>query len=305
MTRISLAMTTYNGEKYLKEQLDSIYKQTLIPDEIIVVDDCSTDHTLEILEQYKEEKGLVYYINEKNIGYNQNFAKAISLCTGDYIALSDQDDIWMPEKIEKTFDLLVEIEDDKPALVSSFVVPTDEKMRIKGIRKRIVALEYLDWKYNLIKYTAQGCTIMFNKKLKLYILPIPENEIFDAYIGLTATMVGNRFYLPEALMYYRIHSHNSFAKNKISKLHVIKEVLSSKCPTLFFNGRFSILKEIEKRHKEHFVKERENLFYRLLALDDENIYRRINSMMKIKEISMMQRIKIVLLIMISKILMIK
>src|SRR5574344_2136916 len=98
---ISLALPTYNGEKYLREQLDSIFNQTMVPEEIVVVDDRSTDSTIQILEEYKQKYGLKYYINEQNLGYNKNFEKAITLCQGDYIALCDQDDVWLPEKIEK------------------------------------------------------------------------------------------------------------------------------------------------------------------------------------------------------------
>ena len=75
---ISLAMPTYNGERFLREQLDSIYNQTIVPDEVIVVDDCSTDGTISILEEYKKKYGLKYWVNEKNLGYNKNFEKAIS-----------------------------------------------------------------------------------------------------------------------------------------------------------------------------------------------------------------------------------
>ena len=92
--KISVVLTTYNGEKFLKEQLDSLYNQTMLPDEIVVVDDCSNDKTVEILEKYKNTKGLRYYVNDVNIGVNKNFEKAIKLCQGDYIALCDQDDIW-------------------------------------------------------------------------------------------------------------------------------------------------------------------------------------------------------------------
>ena len=75
---ISLVMPTYNGETYLREQLDSIYGQTLVPDEVIVVDDCSTDGTVEILKEYSIKYGLKFYINDTNLGYNKNFAKGIS-----------------------------------------------------------------------------------------------------------------------------------------------------------------------------------------------------------------------------------
>ena len=92
---ISIAIATYNGEKYLEEQLDSIYAQTYKNIEVIVTDDCSSDKTVEILKKYYKSHGLKYVINETNLGFVKNFEKAISLCRGDYIALSDQDDIWL------------------------------------------------------------------------------------------------------------------------------------------------------------------------------------------------------------------
>ena len=110
--KISIAMTTFNGERYLREQLDSLYFQTLLPDEIVVVDDCSVDNTKEILEEYHKKKGLIYYINESNVGVNKNFEKAISLCSGDYIALCDQDDVWFKNKIEQTRRMMQEMEQE-------------------------------------------------------------------------------------------------------------------------------------------------------------------------------------------------
>ena len=101
---ISVAMATFNGEPYIQEQLDSIYNQTRKVDEIIIVDDCSTDSTVRVIEQYilsHKDIDIKLYKNEENLGYKKNFKKAISLCHGDYVFLSDQDDIWMTDKIEK------------------------------------------------------------------------------------------------------------------------------------------------------------------------------------------------------------
>lgn len=117
--RISVAMTTFNGERYLREQLDSIYSQTRVPDEVVVVDDCSVDNTSTILQEYHQSKGLTDFVNDKNLGVNKNFEKAISLCTGDYIAISDQDDIWFKNKLELSYLKLKEIENDEPSSVSS------------------------------------------------------------------------------------------------------------------------------------------------------------------------------------------
>lgn len=96
---ISIALATYNGEKYLEDQLNSIYTQTYKNIEVAVTDDCSTDKTVEILEQYSKSHGLKYFVNTENLGFVKNFEKAISLCEGDFIALSDQDDVWEKDEI--------------------------------------------------------------------------------------------------------------------------------------------------------------------------------------------------------------
>ena len=97
---VSIALCTYNGEAYLKEQLDSLIDQTYPNCEIIIVDDCSKDGTVDILKQYANEYPQIkLYINSENLGYTKNFEKAINLCNGEYIALCDQDDIWDKNKI--------------------------------------------------------------------------------------------------------------------------------------------------------------------------------------------------------------
>jgi glycosyltransferase involved in cell wall biosynthesis len=99
---VSVVMCTYNGEKYLREQLDSIIQQTYPINELIVQDDCSTDNTVAIIEEYIQKYPFIkLFVNDHNIGFNQNFKRAAMRATGDYVALSDQDDVWFPEKIEK------------------------------------------------------------------------------------------------------------------------------------------------------------------------------------------------------------
>ena len=103
---ISIAMTTYNGAKYLKEQLDSIVEQTLLPEEIIICDDCSSDETIEIIKNHRLFNIIRLNINETRIGVVQNFIKATSLCkSNNYIAFSDQDDVWFPMKLEKNYNI--------------------------------------------------------------------------------------------------------------------------------------------------------------------------------------------------------
>ena len=137
---ISVAMATFNGETYIQEQLDSIYTQTCKVDEIIIVDDCSTDSTVRVIEQYilsHKDIDIKLYKNEENLGYKKNFKKAISLCHGDYVFLSDQDDIWKFNKVEDMISIM-EKNSNISVLASSFefidqkgdvfTVPLDSRM---------------------------------------------------------------------------------------------------------------------------------------------------------------------------------
>lgn len=100
---VSVAMTTYNGEKFLREQIDSILNQTYQNLEIVICDDCFTDGTFGILEEYeRRDSRIKLRRNERNLGFIKNFEQAVSLCTGEFIALSDQDDIWEPWKLEES-----------------------------------------------------------------------------------------------------------------------------------------------------------------------------------------------------------
>lgn len=99
---ISVAMTTYNGEKYVKEQLESILEQTKPVDEIVIMDDKSTDETVEIIKkiQEKSEVKIILEVNKENVGYIENFRRAIKKTKGDIIFLCDQDDVWYKGKVE-------------------------------------------------------------------------------------------------------------------------------------------------------------------------------------------------------------
>ena len=103
---ISVAMATYNGEVYLRKQLDSILHQSLPVDEIIICDDQSSDGTVDIIQEYiKQYPHIHLYKNEQNLGYKRNFKKALSLCSKEYIFLCDQDDIWDSDKVKEMVEI--------------------------------------------------------------------------------------------------------------------------------------------------------------------------------------------------------
>lgn len=211
---VSIAMTTYNGEKYLREQLDSIYNQTYKNIEVIVCDDRSTDKTPEILEEYKQKYGLQYYINETNLGYVKNFENAVSLCSGEFIALSDQDDIWLPEKIET---LVNEIGDF--SLVYSDAGLIDQNGESLGETKIEKAQRELGLKpaksFNeVLRYGLQGCASLFKKDIVEKIIPFPQNITHDSWIGMVSSKINGIKFLDKPLIKYRLHLNNTLGVNK-------------------------------------------------------------------------------------------
>lgn len=226
--KISVAMTTYNGALYLREQLDSILGQSRLPDELIVCDDRSTDATPSILEEYAARSPFAFdvRINETRLGSTKNFERAIGLCTGDIICLSDQDDVWMPQKlavIEQRFD-------DEPEVGLVFTngdLIDDTSSRLGGdlwsrsrfTKGRQKALKGPS-RYNLLfgLPIATGATMAFRSRFSTLILPIPADApsiIHDRWIAIMITAVGRIEALPEKLIAYRLHRQQQLGVGKI------------------------------------------------------------------------------------------
>ena len=211
-----MAMATYNGKKYLREQLDSLYSQTRIPDEVIVSDDNSSDGTNYILEEYSKEYGLNYSVNEKSLGVNKNFENALHFCKGNYIMICDQDDIWLPNKIETTLKYMHNLEDrwgkDYPLLVTSEVASyiDGEPIDLHDKPNKGTIDNYREFLFNSNQY-CQGCTMMLNRAL-LDRLPSFPNSFhhypYDAHIAMISILIGKRCHIKQEMMLYRHHSNN-------------------------------------------------------------------------------------------------
>ncbi|WP_373073757.1 glycosyltransferase family 2 protein [Sulfurimonas sp.] len=202
---VSIAMCTYNGEKYIKEQIDSILEQTYKDFELIITDDCSSDNTINIIKEYQKiDDRIKLYENEKNLGFIKNFEKAISLCSGDYIALADQDDSWKKNKLEVFINEIGE-----NILVYSDAILMDENSSLIKNGKELVRPENNlvsgnNNKAFLLTNCVSGNTIMFRKELVEHILPIPENISFhDIWIAFVATSISSIVYTEESMTYYR------------------------------------------------------------------------------------------------------
>jgi len=224
-TLVSIAMCTYNGERFIHEQLDSILTQSHKHIELIITDDGSTDKTIDIIEKYqKADKRIKLYKNKKNLGFIKNFEKAISLCDGAYIALADQDDIWKSEKLE-TF--LYEIKDN--LLIYSDAELIDKNS--KELNKTLLGKKNLIINNNqafIFDNCVSGNTLMFSKKLKEYILPIPKDITFhDTWIAFIASTIGSITYTSKPMIYYRRYreqiTHNNIVYTSFLDKLVKKE----------------------------------------------------------------------------------
>lgn len=216
--KISVALGAYNGAKFLPEQLESFLAQTRLPDELVVGDDCSTDETAAIVEKFAETAPFPVRleINRKNSGSTKNFERAILRCTGNLIFLADQDDVWLPEKIER-----IEAEFEKnteTALVFSDAELVDESLAPLGqnlwdftfpkeMRKAARKGKMLEV---LIKQaTVTGATTAFRSGFREIFAPIPTdvpNLIHDEWIALVIASQGKVAFIEEPLIKYRQHA---------------------------------------------------------------------------------------------------
>lgn len=211
--KVSVALATYNGSRFLREQLDSLYRQTRLPDEVVVSDDGSTDDTPAILEEYRQRYGLTYSVNEGKHGVNANFFRAISLCSGDYIQICDQDDVWLKNKLQVHCATLDRMSSDSPSLVSSWMGHIDAQG--ERMQPWTSVSDTDDWRDTLMTTSrGQGCTMMFNRKLKDTVLevyasnPLADTVCYDVLIGFTAAIFGVKNNLGTPLMLYRHHGGN-------------------------------------------------------------------------------------------------
>lgn len=266
--KISIAMATFNGEKYLREQLESLYAQSRVPDEVVACDDGSTDGTVRILEEYRRKRGLKYSVNETRLGVNKNFEQAIRRCTGECIALCDQDDVWLADKVEKLHAKLREIgRNGLPSLVTSNRLDIDAEGRVLHANPPVPDND--SFAPTLLGRKMQGCTFMMDRKLADLVVPLPEGPgvLFDTYIGTVAAMVGNKYDIGEPLMHYRRHATNVFGR-QAGRRTPASALQRRVLPYLQFydRSRLEVLQRVGERFAASFREERIPLFRQVLEI---------------------------------------
>lgn len=212
---ISVVMCTYNGELFIDEQITSIINQELIDLELIIMDDCSNDGTWQkLLEWQALNIAIKVFKNDANLGYNKNFEKVIQLATASFIAISDQDDVWLPKKLIKLFTAFVK--DDIMLVHSRSVRFEDGRLNYK-LAKLHHHFSGNDTRQLLFLNHIMGHDVMFRKQLVSHIVPIPEGMSYDWWIAVVATCYGKVGPVDQFLVHHRIHGNNSFFSNTASK----------------------------------------------------------------------------------------
>ena len=234
VTKISIAMCTYNGAKYLQEQLESINLQTRTPDELILCDDASDDGTLEIARKFAASCSFPVriYVNERNVGSNKNFEKAIGHCAGDIIALSDQDDIWHAEKLERMEEVF--LSKPRTGLVFTDGEVINESLEPVGYslwqcyglttarQKRM--REGKPYEVLLLNNVVTGATMAFKSRFRRLVLPIPADSglIHDGWIALLIAFAAEVGFIDEPLIKYRLHSNQQVGATRVGFLEMVE-----------------------------------------------------------------------------------
>lgn len=242
MTSIAIIMATYNGEKYLRAQLDSILSQTYTDWTLYVRDDGSSDNTVEILKKYRDsfpEK--IRLIDDKNLpggGSKENFASALRWVSDHkrhkYFMFSDQDDCWDKEKVEITLEKMHEIEESYsgPILIHTDLEVVDENLQSLGksfIKYRALNPNKKDLPHLLVQNNITGCTMCWNEKLNALLrLDNPDVAMHDWWIALTASSFGSIGYVNKATIQYRQHGNNVVGATKVNTISfIIKRLTGS------------------------------------------------------------------------------
>lgn len=233
--KISIALCTYNGSKYLREQLDSLFNQSVKPNEIVVSDDVSTDETIEILREYinlDPDIQLIIIENDTRRGVFKNFPFVISKCKGDIIFACDQDDYWYPNKIERhmqihesdnNIDFVFSNAEVVNNDISQFLYPLWEVKSILDIKNGQASFRSLVIKGRSIA----GCCTSFKKNFVEKIYPFPDGIYHDDWIATNACLVGKIYGIGNSLIKYRQHGSNAVGIVRGGKISFYKSLFTN------------------------------------------------------------------------------
>lgn len=284
---IDVLLATYNGEKYIAEQIDSILNQTHQPLRLFIRDDMSKDSTIEIIKKRvsKHPEKIILIPSDNNLGVVKNFSALMPMSDSEYIMFSDQDDKWLPDKIERAISKMKELETlygkHTPLLVHTDLQVVDANLR---------NIENSFWKYSrispekdslnrlLCQNVVTGCTMMMNKALSSLAHPIPDEAIMhDWWIALVASAFGKIGIVSAPTMLYRQHSTNQVGAKKLFSMKQIKDFKQLK----FLNAKKE--KQAQtflKQYEDRLNVEQKKLIHVYSKMSKQNLFQRGSNMFR-------------------------
>ena len=224
--KLSVALCTFNGGKFIEQQISSILNQTIKVDEIIVCDDKSADDTLLILKKLQVANPcIVIFENEINLRTTKNFEKAIQLCSGDYIFLADQDDLWNKQKVAKILTVFEEnphtegvfsnanLIDENGSALSNKTIWNSVFFFENDMPKPINYIDLISKNGNVVT----GATLCIKKSIKDFIFPFSEKILHDEWIASLLAFRNTLYYSSENLISYRVHENQQVGMKNLNK----------------------------------------------------------------------------------------
>ncbi|HUK99339.1 MAG TPA: glycosyltransferase family 2 protein [Nitrospirota bacterium] len=291
---IDILLATYNGEQFLDDQIQSILNQTYPYWRLIIRDDGSTDNTNAIIHSYAvkyPDKIFIIKSSERTMGACENFNILLEHVISDYVMFCDQDDVWLPQKIERTFQKICDMEKiygrNMPLLVY-----TD--LKVADANLHIITNSY--WRYEAINpnigksfsrllttNVMTGCTIMINRKLKEMATPIPQEAMMhDWWIGLVSSAFGKNDYLNEATILHRLHTSNVVGAKRYKRTKIFDELI-----------RLFRLKRIYRHNILRTQPQAAEFASRYKSFLNDNDYKKITIYSKLSDQSFYKRLAII------------
>lgn len=265
---ISIALACYNGEEFIKDQIFSILNQSVKDLELIICDDKSTDNTINIIQNINDNR-IKLHLNNSQLGVVKNFEKAISLCSGDYIALSDQDDVWFEKKLEKQLNQYI-IEREKypsgPILLYHDLILVDKDLRLlEDSFWKLYKISNFSLSKNLFDNHITGCTTFFDKSTSKYFLPFISAEILhDHSMSIITNCFGKNIEMKDKLIKFRRHQNNSTSTNK--ELNIFKRLFKDNQ----YEKEIKFAKEFYSINKKRLNPKQQHTFEKFIKLENKN-----------------------------------
>ena len=296
MEKIDILLATYNGSKYLHEQLDSILNQSYGNINVIIRDDGSSDNTVMIIKEYEQKDSRVRLLNDNlgNLGFVRNFEELMKNSTSEYLMFSDQDDIWYNNKVETSYKRIKAIE-EKNGKSCPILVHTNSKIMNYETRTKSLFIsdcaKNSSFENSFFNFFVQGSTMLINESLKREALPFSkEVYLHDRYLHLIAEFIGIRAYIDMPTMDYRQHSNNEIG----SRVNIIDKIKNKRYFNLEDRELLIFLANTYSTNLDEIKKEKIDA-YRLIVNNSISRFKRLEICIK-KKIPMNNKKKIFLII---------